>query len=379
MAQLSDSPVLSEKLGPGPGSLSNDIPLNSRLYPHRSSRPSHHFIPMRTSSSVSSSSTSSQTCSQSQRYVRPRGLRIWNLFKQWLPILAYGATSLGFVLAVALWKTEVFDGLDHLSHWLRNDEHFGYAVLFCLIFITTFPPLPLYSTLITLSGYTFGPWIGAAISYCAALSGAVVVFWLSRTFLREPIARWLTSTRALCRAVRAVERRPQLLFLVRLAPYPYNVLNALLAATPALTMRTYVICTALSLFKVIVHTSIGAGIRSFSAKKEGDTQEEEDDTWSRVWTIGGILLCIALLVYISLVARRAVDDELDDELEFSGSASEERVAFLDPESHAEDDDVGSRPLRLPLTSQSRNNMSEAQLVTHELVSPQGVLSGLPAA
>jgi len=29
-------------------------------------------------------------------------------------------------------------GLDQLSHWLRNDEYFGYATLFCLIFITTF-------------------------------------------------------------------------------------------------------------------------------------------------------------------------------------------------------------------------------------------------
>lgn len=373
--QLSvDSPVLSEKSGPGP--LSKDIPLNCRSSPHRSLRPSHHFTPMRISSSASSSSlSSSETLPQSQRYVRLRGLRVWNLFKQWLPILAYGATSLGFVLAIAFWKTEVLDGLDHLSYWLRNDEHFGYAVLFCLIFITTFPPLPLYSTLITLSGYTFGPWIGAAISYCAALSGAIVVFWLSRTFLREPIGRWLSSTRALCRAVRAVERKPQLLFLVRLAPYPYNVLNALLAATPALTMRTYVICTALSLFKVIIHTSIGAGIRSFSAKQESDVQEEEDDTWSKVWTIGGILLCVALFVYLSWVARRAVDDELDDEIR--GSASEERVAFLDAESHVEDDDIGSRAPRLPLTLQ--NNMSEAQFVSHELVSPHRVASGLPAA
>lgn len=237
-------------------------------------------------------------------------------------------------------------------------------------------PLPLYSTLITLSGYTFGPWIGAAISYCAALSGAIVVFWLSRTFLREPIGRWLSSTRALCRAVRAVERKPQLLFLVRLAPYPYNVLNALLAATPALTMRTYVICTALSLFKVIIHTSIGAGIRSFSAKPESDVQEEEDDTWSKVWTVCGILLCVALFVYISWVARRAVDDELDDEIR--GSASEERVAFLDAESHGEDDDIGSRGARLPLTLQT-NNMREAEFVSHELVSPHRVGSGLSAA
>ncbi|KAF8138168.1 hypothetical protein EV363DRAFT_1110732, partial [Boletus edulis] len=257
-------------------------------------------------------------------YVRPRGLRTWNLFKKWSPVLAYAATSLGFVLAIAFWKTQVFDGLDQLSHWLRNDEYFGFAVLFCLIFITTFPPLPLYSTLITLSGYTYGPWVGAVISYTAALSGAIVVFSLSRAFLRENVARWLQSTRGLCRAVRAIERRPQLLFLVRLAPYPYNVMNVLLSAT-TLSMETYVMCTGLSLFKVIVHTSIGAGIRSFSADKHG---KEKEGGWSRVWTIAGIVLCLALFLYLSWVARRAVDDELDDEIEPSSAASEERVAFL---------------------------------------------------
>jgi hypothetical protein len=29
-------------------------------------------------------------------------------------------------------------GLDELSHWLRIDKQFGYAVLFALIFLTTF-------------------------------------------------------------------------------------------------------------------------------------------------------------------------------------------------------------------------------------------------
>ena len=288
-----------------------------------------------------------------------------------------------------------FAGLDQLSHWLRNDEYFGYATLFCLIFITTFrtsffplsqmrsstgnslyhfsfsfllacleiispgpAPVPLYSTLITLSGYTFGPWIGAIISYAAALSGAIVVFSLSRTFLREPIARWLQSARGLSRAVRAIERRPSLLFLVRLAPYPYNVLNTLLAATPTLEMKTYVICTALSLFKVIIHTSIGAGIRSFSANQAAP----EDDGWSQVWTVGGIVLCVVLLVYLSWVARRAVDDELDDDVEVTGGTSEERVAFLGPESTVDEEAdlhlYGRHPLSRP-----RENMSEVQLAS----------------
>jgi hypothetical protein len=67
-------------------------------------------------------------------------------------------TSFGFLVAIAFWKNEVFQselstvalmtsleltlwdnlGLDELSHWLRIDEQFGYAVLFALIFLTTF-------------------------------------------------------------------------------------------------------------------------------------------------------------------------------------------------------------------------------------------------
>lgn len=336
------------------------VPLNLSSPDHppgsRSNRASH---PQLTSSRPVSSHCARP--SHPSRYVRPRSLRIWNLFKQWSPVLAYGATSLGFLLAIAFWKTEVFGGLDQLSHWLRNDEYFGYAVLFCLIFITTFPPLPLYSTLITLSGYTYGPWIGAIISYSAALSGAIVVFSLSRTFLREPIARWLQSTRGLCRAVRAIERKPSLLFLVRLAPYPYNVLNALLAATPTLEMKTYVICTALSLFKVIVHTSIGAGIRSFSTHQAAP----DESGWSRVWTAGGIMLCVVLFIYISWVARRAVDDELEDEAEVSASASEERVAFLAVDSSMDEEAELHPYSRLPPSSE---DMSEAHLTLSHPIS-----------
>ncbi|KAF7981630.1 hypothetical protein HWV62_18420 [Athelia sp. TMB] len=238
-------------------------------------------------------------------------------------------TTFGFLVAIAFWKKEVFEGLDNLSLWLRVDEQFGYAVLFGLIFLTTFPPIPLYSTLIILSGYTFGPWTGAIISYFAALSGALTVFIISRTYLRGPISHWLSCTSNIKRVVRAIEKRPKLLFLIRLAPYPYNVMNCLLAASPHLTLRTYTICTALSLFKVIIHTMLGASMHSFSTH---DKVHESDgagaDYVSQLWTGFGIALCVAIFIYLSYVARRAVDDELEED---ALGAEEERVAFLAPQ------------------------------------------------
>lgn len=114
-------------------------------------------------------------------------------------------------------------------------------------------------------------------------------------------------------------------------------MNCLLAASPTLTLHTYTVCTALSLFKVIIHTSIGASIHSFrDYHNDSDASSSDDETtidmMRRVWTFVGIFLCVLILVYLSIVARRAVDDELDD-----GPAcdAEETRAFLSPESDPE--------------------------------------------
>jgi len=321
---------------------------------HENEKPSHSPVPvvfpLSGSSSTISRLASSPHCTHQPRvhprpsYTRPRTLRICNLLRHWFPIISYVATSLAFLVAIALYRDQLFAFLDELSQWLRADEIYGRAVMFVLIFITTFPPIPLYSTLIILAGYTFGPWTGAVISYFAALSGALAVFMISRALLRDSISRWLSSYPSIKRVVRAIEKRPRLLFLIRLAPYPYNVMNCLLAAAPSLTLRTYTVCTALSLFKVIIHTSLGASIHSFKDyhrrphRKSPSRGRGGAGTVARMWTALGILLCILIFLYLSIVARKAVDDELGDE-DGSGD-SEETVAFLSPQARNDCEALG---------------------------------------
>jgi hypothetical protein len=119
-------------------------------------------------------------------------------------------------------------------------------------------------------------------------------------------------------------------------------MNCLLAASPTLTFKTYTVCTALSLFKVIIHTTVGASIHSFadyhlqkgaSGTGGGDsadeTSEDGNHTLKQGFTIAGIVLCVSILIYLSYVARKAVDEELDDdEAVLPVHNSEERVAFL---------------------------------------------------
>ncbi|KAH9938418.1 uncharacterized protein B0H18DRAFT_967072 [Fomitopsis serialis] len=204
--------------------------------------------------------------------------------------------------------------------------------------------MPLYSTLIILSGYTFGAWTGAVLSYFASLAGAVVVFSMSRTFLRQQISRWLSCTVTIQRVVRVVEKRPQLLFLIRLAP-----------TRTTLTFRTYFMCTALSLFKLIIHTTIGASIHSFAEYhvKPGAHDSDSENNLGRYSSIAGIALCVGVFVYISVITRRAVNEELeDDDAMVDG---EERIAFLSGAGASTDDleaQMVERPTSpLPVTSQ----------------------------
>ncbi|KAL5508350.1 hypothetical protein ACEPAH_5969 [Sanghuangporus vaninii] len=290
--------------------------------PHASS-----FIPPPpyTTLSFSSSALPSYPSNYAPYSMSVRRMLLIERIRPWLPFIAYGLTIVGFALAIAFWKEEVFGALDELAQWLRSKEETGYAVMFFMIFLTCIPPVPLYSTLQVLSGYTFGAWSGGIVSYFSALAGAIFVFWLSRSIpsLRCAITSCMSRSRALQRVVRAISKRPSLLFLVRLAPYPYNVLNALLAGCPRLTFQTYMYCTALSLLKVIIHTSVGAGIKNFAdyhsptnadgSKLMNESGEDSADSLGQMSTILGIVLCVVIAVYLTYVARRAVDEELEDD------------------------------------------------------------------
>lgn len=68
----------------------------------------------------------------------------------------------------------------------------------------------------------------------------------------------------------------------------------------------------------------------------GEQEESSADTVARTWTIIGVGLCVAILVYLSIVARKAVDDELEEE---QYGDSEERLAFLSPSSISNDSNL----------------------------------------
>ena len=113
-----------------------------------------------------------------------------------------------------------------------------------------------------------------------------------------------------------IPAKPHLLLLIRVAPYPFNLLNVILASSPSLTLRTYTACTALSLCKLVIHTWIGAGLHDLSELHGGgpghgggtalslEDQQRQDVRWYS--TCFGVVLCISLFFYLTHLAKRAV-------------------------------------------------------------------------
>lgn len=318
--------------------LSPDHPRHAHLYGARRAppTPSSDGWPSRAQRAVSA------------RFAcREPGLARW-LFLGWC------VTTVLFILASAFWRGELFAALDELSSALAGAGLRGQAVFAALILLTTVPPLPLYSTLVVVSGYTFGALPGFALSYLASLAGAVLVFGASRAFFRPTIERSLAASPTATALLSLLHERPSLLLMVRVAPYPYNLLNVLLASSPV-SLGTYTACTALSLCKLILHTWIGAGIRDLSGAY-GHGHPHRHGEWDGDWdgasdgedwdvpptvdqdgaprhphpphhghhfhhgppgyspedikfysTIAGIALCIALFVYITRLTRKTLE------------------------------------------------------------------------
>jgi hypothetical protein len=155
----------------------------------------------------------------------------------------------------------------------------------------------------------------------------------------------LASSPTASSLLQIIPQNPHLLLLIRIAPYPYNLLNVVLASAPTLTLKTYTCCTAISLCKLVLHTWIGAGIHDISAAynsappADGNTppaeQTPEDAHHERVKTgvtWGGIVLCAVLFVYLTHVAKRAIAKAQHEQR----VVREEEIAFLTPLGDARD-------------------------------------------
>ncbi|KAG1451644.1 hypothetical protein G6F46_010039 [Rhizopus delemar] len=235
-----------------------------------------------------------------------------------------------------IYRREFFEALEVLSHKLKEMGFGGYVLISLLIFTSAFPPIFGYSAYQTLSGYTFGFSTGFPISYLSGLLGASVCFWLSRTCLKLRVTRLLSRYPNIEAAIHAVEKKGFKLFvLIRLSPYPFNLLNFLFGAT-SIPFTHFVAGTAISLTKIALHVYIGANLTSFAKHILGEDNDEDmtegeirAERLKYTTMILGSLISFGVMAYIYRLTKAAIAEANATE------ESEEMQGFL---SHPREDE-----------------------------------------
>ncbi|KAG0001757.1 hypothetical protein BGZ65_003206 [Modicella reniformis] len=189
------------------------------------------------------------------------------------------------------------------------------------LFATSFPPLIGYSSIVTMSGYVYGFVYGFIIAFSSALVGSIVCFYFCRRWFRTQVRSLMAKNKSLKGVIRTVERRGfRLLVLIRLAPYPFNIMNALLSATH-IPLYTFTLATAISLIKLALHVYIGSTLSSLI---EGDDDNDNDNNNGEnnhpkdpsqghskklkiVIMVFSLILGIGVGAYVWMVAKREVE------------------------------------------------------------------------
>ncbi|KAF9204256.1 hypothetical protein BGZ49_005487 [Haplosporangium sp. Z 27] len=196
------------------------------------------------------------------------------------------------------------------------------------LFLTAFPPLFGYSSLVTMAGYVYGFRFGLFIAYTSALLGSVACFYLCRRWFKVQVRAILAKRQNMKSVVKAVEKRGfKLMVLIRLAPYPFNVMNALLSATH-IPLSTFTLATAISLLKLVLHVYIGSTLSSLATlpssplPSDGDDDNstpENDNSHGRnlkiLVMIISMLIGIGVGAYVWIVAKREIEASEDIRIE----------------------------------------------------------------
>ncbi|KAJ9067156.1 Tlg2-vesicle protein [Entomophthora muscae] len=232
------------------------------------------------------------------------------------PLIIMAAVNAGILILVLIYHTPILSHLESLGLYLRKAGTIGMLVPIGLIFITSFPPMPGYGTLSVLCGFIYGFPFGIIPPFIGGVLGSSCCFFLSRRYGSVYVRRLLLHYTYIDAAMKAIEiKGVKLLFLIRLAPYPWTVMNFVLGAT-RISYLDYITATALSLVKILFHIYIGSSLSSFTEKNPFSTPKI-------------VLGCVAfstglgVTIYLYFLCKKVISESLEEGYKKSDSDEED--------------------------------------------------------
>lgn len=196
----------------------------------------------------------------------------------------------------------------HALLWVEELGSLGYAVFVLLYAVFTVSFIPGF--ILTLgAGAIFGLWGGFVAVSVGSTLGAALAFLLGRGILRKKIEKKIQSHQKFAAVDGAIGNQGwKIVFLTRLSPvFPFNLLNYAYGLTK-IRFRDYVLASWVGMMPgtfvyVYVGSLLGDVARIFTEEKA------ETSSLELALQATGLIATIAVTVYVTRIARRALKEE----------------------------------------------------------------------
>ncbi|KAI8832690.1 snare associated Golgi protein-domain-containing protein [Chytridium lagenaria] len=240
----------------------------------------------------------------------------WIFSPKWAALWAIAAVT--GVLGVLLWafKDKIIPPLMAFCASVRGMGAGGAMIMGLIVFATCFPPMIGYGTSLVLCGFIFGFPGGFLPAYLGAVAGGVLCFVASRKFLGSHYRSMLLERYPKLKVVEdAIEKGGlKLLILIRLAPYPFGIMNVIFSTT-TISLPRYAAATSVAAFKNLIHVYIGSTLQTLADiggggggkdPKDGDNGPKPATILEISFMVGGLIAAVGGFVYLSVLLKRAI-------------------------------------------------------------------------
>jgi len=201
--------------------------------------------------------------------------------------------------------------LRNALQWVDNLGVIG-AIAFMLIYIiATIAFLP--GSILTLgAGVVFGVVLGSIYVLIGATIGATCAFLIGRYVARDRISKKIADNQKFQAIDQAIGKQGlKIVLLTRLSPiFPFNLLNYGLGVT-GVSLKDYVLGSVGMIPGTIMYVYLGSLAGSIATIGA----ESQPTNPAIQWTIRiiGFIATVAVTLYVTKVARKALDESIDDE------------------------------------------------------------------
>ncbi|MFN7527388.1 MAG: TVP38/TMEM64 family protein [Dolichospermum sp.] len=201
-----------------------------------------------------------------------------------------------------------FAFLQNTLQWINGLGALGGVVFIAIYIIATLAFLP--AAILTLgAGVIFGVIWGSLYVFIGATLGAVAAFLVGRYLARGWVKQKISSYKKFANIDKAVSKEGlKIVFLIRLSPlFPFNLLNYALGVT-SVSLKDYFLASFGMIPGTIMYVYLGhlAGDLALIGNKS------QPDNMILHWVIQiiGLIATIAVTVYVTKIAKKALKEEI---------------------------------------------------------------------